>query len=73
MQAATRRKAPPLAGALTLAATALRPPQAARTPDAGLRLELPSIGTGTGAGQGALPDAATLRVLAALYLFAEHE
>jgi len=63
--------ASPLAGALALASAALRPAPASPSAGGGLRLDLPAIDVG--AGGAAFPDAATLRVLAALYLYAEHE
>jgi len=55
---------------IALAATALRPLPGKPSPPDSLRLQLPPIGIGNG---GPLPDAAILRVMAALYLYAEHE
>lgn len=59
-----------LEDSIALAATALHPLPGAPSPPGSLRLQLPPIGIGSG---GAFPDAAALRVVAALYLYAEHE
>ena len=57
-----------LEDSIALAATALRPLPGKPSPPDSLRLQLPPVGMG-----GPLPDAAILRVMAALYLYAEHE
>lgn len=59
----------PLSVSLAIAAAALRPASFFSTPDS-LRLDLPPIGAGRA---GVYPDAASLKVFAALYFFAEHE
>ena len=59
-----------LGESLALAAAALGPSTAVTNQPGGLRLDLPPLGFRPA---GALPDAGALRVLAALYLYAEHE
>jgi len=57
--------------AMALAATALRPMPGPALPPDPLRLQLPPLGYGPGSGL--FPDSTALRVIAALYLYAEHE
>ncbi len=59
-----------LGESMALATVALRPYSGATMPPDSLRLQLAPVGPGRG---GPFPDPAALRVIAALYLYAEHE